>query len=185
VRQKRGQVYWRRRATSTKRHLTLGSEGRATIRLLTVTVVAGYRARAESLTAITCRANSATVFIFRTPAKLYGYETLLKRLAQDLQDMAAALGPFIQKEHAMVGQRHFSRHRHVASADQPRIRDGMVGRATWAGRDPHRAGAGEARDAVDTRGLKGLGQVIAGRMVVSRRASIDVPGTLGPSMKNL
>jgi hypothetical protein len=27
--------------------------------------------------------------------------------------------------------------------------------------------------------------VIAGRMVVSRRASIDVPGTLAPSMKNL
>jgi hypothetical protein len=68
---KGGQVYWRRRATSTKRHLTLGSEGRAIIRLLTVTVVAGYRARAESLTAITCRANFAKVLTFRTPTKLY------------------------------------------------------------------------------------------------------------------
>jgi hypothetical protein len=61
----------------------------------------------------------------------------------------------------------------------------VVGRATWAGRDPHRAVGGEARDAVYTLGLKGLGQVIAGRIVVNRRASIDVPGTLGPSMKNL
>ena len=56
---KGGQTYWRRRATSTKRHLTLESEGRATIRLLTVTVVAGYRARAESFTAITYGASSA------------------------------------------------------------------------------------------------------------------------------
>jgi hypothetical protein len=29
---------------------------------------------------------------------------------------------------------------------------------TWAGRDPHRAVAGEACDAVDTRGLNGLGE---------------------------
>jgi hypothetical protein len=62
----------------------LGSEGRATIRLLTVTVVGDYRARAESLTATTCKANSTKVCIFRTPAKLYSCETLLERLAQDL-----------------------------------------------------------------------------------------------------
>jgi len=67
----------------------------------------------------------------RTPAKLYVYETLLERLAQDLEDLAAALGPCIQEAHAMVGQRHVARHRHVAPADQPRIRDGVVGgRAT-------------------------------------------------------
>ena len=39
---------------------------------------------------------------FRTPAKLYSCETILEWLAQDLQDMAAALGPFIHEEHAMV-----------------------------------------------------------------------------------
>ena len=39
-----------------------------------------------------------------THAKLYLYETLLERLAQDLEDMAAELGQFIQEEHAMVGQ---------------------------------------------------------------------------------
>jgi hypothetical protein len=42
--------------------------------------------------------------------------------------------------------------------DQPRIRDGVVGRATRAGRHPRRAVAGEAGDAVDTRGLNRLGQ---------------------------
>jgi hypothetical protein len=45
---------------------------------------------------------------------LSGYDTVLERLAQDLQDMAAELGQFIQEEHAIMGQRHFARH-------QPRI----------------------------------------------------------------
>jgi hypothetical protein len=31
--------------------------------------------------------------------------------------MAAELGQFIQEEHAMVGQRHFTRHRYVAPTD--------------------------------------------------------------------
>ena len=56
-----------------------------------------------------------------TPAKLYSCEPLLERLAQDLKAMAAALGPFIQEEHAVVGQRHLTRHRHVAATDQPHI----------------------------------------------------------------
>jgi hypothetical protein len=85
--------------------------------------VDGYRALPAFLAAITCRANSAIILRFSTSAKLYVYETILERLAQDLQDMAAELGQFIQEEHAMVGQRHFARHRHVAPADQPRIRD--------------------------------------------------------------
>jgi hypothetical protein len=41
--------------------------------------------------------------------------------------MAAALGPFIQEEYAMVGQRDLARHRHVPPTDQPCIRDGLVG----------------------------------------------------------
>ena len=49
----------------------------------------------------------------------------------------------------MVGQRHLAWHRHVAPTDQPRIRDGVVGGATWAGGDQRRAVAGEAGDAVD------------------------------------
>jgi len=38
-----------------------------------------------------------------TPARLYLYDTLLERLAQDLKDMAAALGQLIQEAHAVVG----------------------------------------------------------------------------------
>src|SRR4029453_7886157 len=106
-------------------------------------------------------------------------------LAQDLQDMAPELGQFIQEEHAIVGQRHFARHRHVAPADQPRIRDGLVGRAKRAGRDQRRAVAGEARDAVDTRLSMASARVIAGKMVVSRRASIDLPAPGGPSKRTL
>jgi hypothetical protein len=94
----------------------------------------------------------------RTPEKLYVYNPILERLAQDLQDMAAELGPCIQEEHAMVGQRHIIRHRHVAPADQPRIRDGVVGRATRARRDPRRAVAGEAGDAREVGGVDRCGQ---------------------------
>jgi hypothetical protein len=53
-----------------------------------------------------------------TPAKLYACETLLEGLAQDFQDVACALGQFIQEEHAVVRQRHFAGHRHLAAADQ-------------------------------------------------------------------
>ena len=58
----------------------------------------------------------------------------------------------------MVGQRHLARHRHVAAPDQPRIRDGVVGRAKRAGRDQRRTVAGQAGDAVNTRGPNGLGE---------------------------
>jgi hypothetical protein len=93
-----------------------------------------------------------------TPAKLYVYETILERLAQPLQDVAAAGQPFTQEENPVVRQRHVARHRHEAAADQPRIREGVVGRATRAGRDPRRAVAGEARDAREVGGVDRCGQ---------------------------
>jgi hypothetical protein len=40
-----------------------------------------------------------------------------QRLAQDLEHMTAKLRQFIQEEDAVVGQRHFTPHRHVAPAD--------------------------------------------------------------------
>jgi hypothetical protein len=49
-----------------------------------------------------------------TCRRLYPRNTLLKRLPQDLEAMAAALGPCIQAEHAVVRPRHLARHRHVA-----------------------------------------------------------------------
>src|SRR5262249_15822244 len=77
--------------------------------VVTVTVVDGYCARPESLIAITRRAKSATALRFRTCGRLYVYDTLLQGLAQNLQHMAAELRQFIQKEHAMVGERHLVR----------------------------------------------------------------------------
>jgi hypothetical protein len=64
-----------------------------------------------------------------TPAKLYSCNTICERLPQDLEDVAAALGQLIQEEHAVVGPRPLARQRHVASADQPHIRDGVMGGA--------------------------------------------------------
>jgi hypothetical protein len=93
-----------------------------------------------------------------TCGRLSVYNTLLQRLAQDLEHMTAAPREFIQKEHAMVGQRHLRRHGQLTAADQPRIREGVVGRAKRARRDPRRSGAGEAGDAVDACGLKGLSE---------------------------
>jgi hypothetical protein len=40
-----------------------------------------------------------------TPVRLYVYDAVLQRLAQHLQGVAAALGPFIQEEGAVVGPR--------------------------------------------------------------------------------
>src|SRR5882724_8050447 len=89
----------------------------------------GYRALPVSLTAITLMANPVNVLRSRRPVSLYLYDTLLERLAQGLEHMTAALGPCIQEAHAMVGQRHVAQYRHMPAADQPRIRDGVVGGA--------------------------------------------------------
>jgi hypothetical protein len=91
-------------------------------------------------------------------ARLYRYDAVLQRLPQHLQDIAAALGLCIQKAHASVGQRHLARQRHVAPPDQPHIGDSVRGARQGGGRDPRPAVAGEAGDAVEARGLKGLGQ---------------------------
>jgi hypothetical protein len=94
----------------------------------------------------------------KTRGRLYACDPILKRLPQDLHDMAAELRQFIQEEHAMVGQRHLARHGHVAATDQPRIRDGMMGSTTRSGRDQRRTVPREASDAVYPCGLKGFGE---------------------------
>jgi hypothetical protein len=72
--------------------------------------------------------------------------------------MPPALRPCIQDEHAVVGPRHLAGQRHVAATDQPHSRDGLRRGATRAGRDQRRAGAREASDAVEARGLEGFNQ---------------------------
>jgi hypothetical protein len=84
-------------------------------------VLGGYCPLLEPPEVVSRAAKVTKRLKLRTPAKLYLYETIFKWLPQDLQDMAAALGEFIEEEHAIVGQRHVSRHRHVAPANQPRI----------------------------------------------------------------
>jgi len=55
-------------------------------------------------------------------------------------------------------QHRGTRPRHVAPADQPRVRDGVMRSTTWAPRDQGGAGAGEASNTMDTCGLNGFGQ---------------------------
>jgi hypothetical protein len=69
-----------------------------------VTEVDGYGTRPKPFKVSSYAAMVATTLTSRTPAKLYLYDTLLKWLAQDLEDMAAALRPFIQEEHTVMGQ---------------------------------------------------------------------------------
>jgi hypothetical protein len=69
-------------------------------------------------------------------------DAVLERLVQGFQDMTAELGQFIQEEHTIMGQRYVARQGDVSAAEQPHIRDGVMGRTTRAGRDPRRAGAG-------------------------------------------
>jgi hypothetical protein len=149
--------------------------------VMTVTVVVcGYRALPEPLAAITRIAKSAKLLRFSTPARLYLCDTLLEGLLQDLHEPAAALGPFIQEEQAVVGRRHLARPRHMAPADQPGVRDGMVRHAVRAA--VTKAVRSTARPA--TRRMRVVStasaRVMAGRMVVSRRASTDVPAPGGP-----
>jgi hypothetical protein len=97
-------------------------EGRAdnTSGIGTATVMrGGYRLRPEPLAVVNRMAKSTKSLRLRTLWRLSSYDTLLERLAQDLQDMAAELGQFIQEEHAIVGQRHVTGHWHVAPADSP------------------------------------------------------------------
>jgi hypothetical protein len=53
---------------------------------------------------ITRPASAASTAISRTPARLYVYDTILRRLTQDIEDMAPALGEPIEEAHAVVGQ---------------------------------------------------------------------------------
>ena len=147
-----------------------------------VTVVVGSHRPLPEPTGVMSRAANATKALrFRTTARLYAYDTLLDRLAQDLEHMTVKLGEFTQEAHSVVGQRDFARHRHVAAVDQPFIRDGVVGSATRrvvtnAVRSPVRPAMLWIR-VVSIASARG----IAGRMVVSRRASIDLPAPGAPS----
>jgi hypothetical protein len=68
-----------------------------------------YQAVHESLRGIIRLANSAYVWRVRKCGRLSVENTILQGLAQDVQDMASALRPLIQKEDAVVRQGHLTR----------------------------------------------------------------------------
>ena len=93
------------------------------------------------------------------------------RLGQDLQRIAAELWQLIQDEHAVVGQRHLARPGEVPAADQPHIGDRLRRGATRTRGDQRRAGAGGAGMRWICVVSRASARRIAGRSVVSRRAS--------------
>jgi hypothetical protein len=75
---------------------------------------------------------------------------------------------------------HACPHSGTCPADQPRIRNGVMGSAKRAGRDQRRAVAGEAGHTLWIRVVSmASARVITGRMVVGHRASIDLPAPVG------
>src|SRR5262245_16711950 len=110
-----------------------------------------------------------------TPAQVYLDDTLLERLASDLERMTAALGEFIPPQDAVVGPRHVARHRHVAAADPSHVRHGVMGGRN--GRVVTRAVRSPARQATSWMHVvsRASAKVMAGSMVVRRLASNDLP----------
>jgi hypothetical protein len=112
--------------------------------------------------------------------KLEGCDILLKGLAPHLQDVAAALGEFIQKAHAMVGQRHLRRQ---DGGEPPPI--SPASEMVWWGARNGRVVTNAVRSPVRpaTRWIRVVSTAsardIPGTMVVSRRASIDLPAPDG------
>jgi hypothetical protein len=119
--------YSRRRQVSSEKHETAAEAGGEKRRgdtsgvAIAAEVTGGYYPLLEPPAVVSRAAKVATTLQSRSPAKLYVYETLLKRLAQDPEHMEAELWQLIQEEHAIVGQRHLARHRHLPPAYHPHI----------------------------------------------------------------
>jgi hypothetical protein len=94
----------------------------------------------------------------KTLARWYACDTRLEGLAQDLQDVPPELRELIQAAHARVRPRPRARQRDLTAADQPHIRDGMMGGAEGAAGDQGRAPVGEAGDAMHAGRFDGFGQ---------------------------
>jgi hypothetical protein len=86
--------------------------------------VGSYRPLPEPPEVLRHAAKAMKELRFRTPTKLYIYDTLLKRPGQDLEDVAAELRQFVEKANPVVGEGDLARDRHLAAADQPDVRDG-------------------------------------------------------------
>jgi hypothetical protein len=123
-----------------------------------IALMGGSWTRPERLMVSSPMAKSAISRRLKTLWRLYACDTLLERLAQDVEDVAAELRQFIENEHAMVGERDVAGHRHLADPDQPHIRDGVVRGTKRSRGDKGGAIAGEAGAAMDARDLDGFGE---------------------------
>jgi hypothetical protein len=88
------------------------------------------QASGEPNAVFTCATSVANATRSATCGRLYSEDSLLQRLAQDFQNAAPELGQLIQEAHAMVRQRHLTRHGDLAAADQPHRRGGVRRGAT-------------------------------------------------------
>jgi hypothetical protein len=95
----------------------------------------------------------------RTPASASACDTGLERLAQDRQDVAAALRQPIEKQNTMVRKRPFARQLHLPGPDQPHVRDRMVRRPKRVRRDEIYPVVSESSDAREAGGFNGFGEV--------------------------
>jgi hypothetical protein len=98
--------------SSEKHEAPSGVEGRGADTLggvIAAEVMAGYGPMLEPPEVVSRAAKVAKTFKLRTSAKLYVHETLLDRLPQDLEDMAAELRQFIQEVHPVVRERPLTR----------------------------------------------------------------------------
>jgi hypothetical protein len=82
--------------------------------------------RAEWLAVNSRLAKLTTSHRFMTLWRLYVYETLLQRLAQHFEHVAAELRQFVQKQDAVVRPRHLAWQGHLAAPDQADIGDGVM-----------------------------------------------------------
>src|SRR5262245_47581924 len=83
----------------------------------------GYDARVERLAVSSRLAKLAKSHRCMTCGRLYSCDTILKRLAPHLQDVAAELWSCIQQEHPIVRPRDFARPWPLAAPDPPHIGD--------------------------------------------------------------
>ncbi len=76
--------------------------------------------------------SAASRATLRTLARVSAWDTRLDQLGQHLEGRASARRQFIQEEHSMVGPRHLTLCGDLTAADQPHIRNGVVGGTTRA-----------------------------------------------------
>src|SRR5262249_17875772 len=106
---------------------------------------------------------------------------VLERLAEDLQYIPSELGELIEEEDAMVGEGELSRAPEWASADEPRVRHGVMGRSERSLGQQRSRATEEPVDGVDLARLRALveghqreeagGRSGEHRLAASRRAA--------------